>query len=60
MKEPESFSIRRYTRKELIAQYQCSERTFNRWVEQLKLGRPTGSFYSREQVRRLVDRFGEP
>ena len=60
MKESEAFSIRRFTSKDLASHYRCSERTINRWVNRLNIGKPMGHFYSADQVRQIVEKVTNP
>ncbi len=56
------FPMRPYTNKELAAKYKSSERTFRRWMAELRpeLGKRMGHFYTPRQVRIILEKLGSP
>ncbi len=60
--EHEIIPNRPYTPKELAALYQCSAKTFRKWVARLedRLGPRVGNYFTPRQVKVILDHLGRP
>ena len=62
MDRNEKFVVKSYNTKELANQYRITPKALRRWLTSLKpeLGTRIGNYYSAEQVKIIIERFGSP
>lgn len=60
--EEKKFVVRAYTLKEMAHFYECSLKTFRKWIRPFHqdVGPRIGHFYNPRQVKTIIEKIGKP